>query len=167
MSTARPCALRPAVPADTPAILALGVDTKMFQPHEVGPVQEMLDDFHAGQLASGHRVEVWTDDPAGPPVGVAYFGPDPMTDRKWDLWMIAVAPDRQGRGIGSDLLRSAEAHARAGDGRILLIETSSLPRFEATHAFYVKQGYVEVARIPDFYADGDGKVIFARRITPP
>ena len=47
---------------------------------------------------------------------------------------------------------------------MLLIETSSLPRFAATHAFYGKHGYTKVARIPDFYADGDSKVIFAKRI---
>lgn len=156
--------LRPPVPTDTPAILALGVDTAMFRPDEVAPVQQMLDGFHAGQLVPGHRVEVWVDEPTAAPVGVAYFGPDPNTDRKWDLWMIAVAPARQGQGIGGDLLRSAEAHARAGDGRVMLIETSSLPRFDPTHAFYRKHGYTEVARIPDFYRDGDSKVIFWKRL---
>jgi ribosomal protein S18 acetylase RimI-like enzyme len=157
--------LRPAAPTDTPAILALAVDTAMFPAHELGPVRDMLDGFHAGQLAPGHRVEVCVDDPAGAPVGVAYFGPDPAADRKWDLWMLAVAPARQGQGIGGRLLRSAEAHARAGDGRLMLIETSSLPRFTATHAFYRKHGYAEVARIPDYYRDGDSKVVFARRLS--
>lgn len=156
--------LRPAIPDDTPAIIALGVDTAMFLPDEVAPVREMLDGFHAGGLPPGHRVEVWSEGLAGRPLGVAYFGPDPNTDRKWDLWMIAVDPTRQGEGIGGELLRSVEAHARDGDGRLLLIETSSLPRFDATHAFYRKHGYVEVARIPDFYRDGDSKVIFAKRL---
>lgn len=163
----RPAVIRTATPADTPAVVALVVDTAMFLPHEVGPVHEMLANFHAGRLGAGHLVEVWTDDPDRPPSGVAYFGPDAMTDRKWDLWMIAVAPDRQGHGIGGALLRSAEGHVLAGGGRLLLIETSSLPRFDAARAFYGKHAYTEVARIPDFYADGDSKVVFARRILAP
>lgn len=156
--------LRAAVPSDTPAILALSVDTEMFQPHEVGFVQEMLDDFHAQRLGPGHRVEVWVDDPAGPPLGVAYFAPDINTDRKWDLWMIAVTPARQRQGIGGHLLRSAVTHAREAGARMIVIETSSLPRFDATHAFYRRHGHSEVARIPDFYRDGESKVIFARRL---
>ncbi len=160
-----PAMIRPATPADTAAVVALAVDTAMFLPHEVGPVHDMLANFHAGQLGAGHLIEVWTDSPDRPPSGVAYFGPDAMTDRKWDLWMIAVAPDRQGQGIGGALLRSAEAHVRAGGGRLLLIETSSLSRFDSTRVFYGKHDYTEVARIPDFYTDGDSKVVFAKRIS--
>lgn len=153
--------LRPAAPADTPALISLAIATELFLPHEVEPLREMLDDLHAGRSGADHRVEVWAD---GPPVGVVYFGPNDMTDRTWDLLWIAVAPDRQSQGIGGELIRFAEAHIRAGDGRLLIIDTSSLPRFDATHAFYGKHGYAEVARIPDFYADGDSKVIFAKRI---
>ena len=131
----------------------------MFLPHEVDPVREVLDNCPAD-----HRVEVWVNDPTGMPIGVVYFGPDTMTDRKWDLWMIAVAPDRQGQGIGGELLRFTEAHVRTGGGRLLLIETSSLTKYDATRVFYGKHGYAEVACIPDFYADGDSKVIYAKRI---
>ncbi len=159
-----PSKLRTAAPVDTPALVALAVATELFAPDEVGPLREMLDDLHAGRSGADHRVEVWADDPTGPPVGVVYFGPNDMTDRTWDLLWIAVSPDRQGRGIGGELVRFTEAHIRAAGGRMLVIDTSSLPRFEATHAFYGKHGYAEVARIPDYYADGDSKVIFAKRI---
>lgn len=160
-----PTMLRPATPADTPALIALAIDTKMFLPDEVDPLREAFDGLHAGRSGADHRLEVWADDPGGPPVGVVYFGPDAMADRKWDLWMIAVAPDRQGQGIGGELLRSAEAHVLARGGRLLLIDTSSLPKYDATRVFYAKHGYAEVARIPDFYTDGDCKVIYAKRIT--
>lgn len=156
--------LRPATPADTPALIALAIATELFLPHEVEPLREMLDDLHAGHSGADHRVEVWADDPNGPPVGVVYFGPNEMTDRTWDLLWIAVAPDRQGQGIGGELVRFTEAHIRAGGGRLLVIDTCSLPRFDATHAFYGKHGFAEVARIPDFYADGDSKVIYAKRM---
>ena len=87
-----------------------------------------------------------------------------MSNRTWDLWMIAVAPERQGQGIGGELLRFVEAHARAGGGQLLIIETSSLPKYDGTRAFYRKYGYKEVGRIPDFYADGDSKAIYMKRI---
>ena len=159
-----PSELRPAVPADTLALIDLAIATELFLPDEAEFLRGMLDDLHAGRLGVGHQVQVWVDDPGSAPVGVVYFGPNDMGERTWDLLWISVAPDRQGRGIGGGLVRFAEARIREAGGRLLVIDTSSLPRFDATHAFYGKHGYDEVARIPDFYADGDSKVIFAKRM---
>ncbi|MCX6045304.1 MAG: N-acetyltransferase [Chloroflexi bacterium] len=159
-----PSMLRPATPSDTSALIVLAIATGMFLPHEVEPLQAVFDDFHAEPLRVDQRIEVWADDPSGPPVGMVYFSLNPMSDRTWDLWMIAVAPERQDQGIGSELVRFTEAYIRASGGRLLLIDTSSLPKYDATRAFYSKHGYDEVARIPDFYTDGDSKVIYAKRI---
>jgi hypothetical protein len=43
---------------------------------------------------------------------------------------------------------------------MLLVETSRLPDFDHTRKFYIKCGYEEEARIRDFYATGDDKVVF-------
>ena len=158
--------IRAATPTDTSAIVALGIATGMFPPEETEPLREVLEGFHAGHAGADHCLAVWIDDADGHPVGVVYFGPDAMADRKWDLWMIAVAPEQQGRGIGGQLLRFTEARVRTLGGRLLLIDTSSLPIYEATRAFYAKHGYAEVARVPDFFKDGDSKVIFAKRMAP-
>jgi ribosomal protein S18 acetylase RimI-like enzyme len=164
--------LRPATPADTPAVVALAVATGLFLPDQLEPLHEALAGLHSvhsehngGAVEPDQQLVVWVDVAGGPPVGAAYFGPDAMTDQKWDLWMIAVAPERQGQGIGGQLLGFAEAQIRASAGRLLLIDTSSLAKYNATHAFYLKHGYSEVARIPDFYADGDSKVVFAKKMT--
>jgi ribosomal protein S18 acetylase RimI-like enzyme len=47
----------------------------------------------------------------------------------------------------------------------MVIETSSQPSYHPTRAFYRRRGYDEVARVKDFYSDGDDRVIFAKRIT--
>ena len=86
-----------------------------------------------------------------------------MSERGWELLWIAVSAQRQGEGIGGELLRFAEQQVQANKGRMLLIETSSLPKYQKTRAFYLQHGYSEVARIPDFYTDGESKVIFAKR----
>jgi ribosomal protein S18 acetylase RimI-like enzyme len=80
--------------------------------------------------------------------------------------MIAVTPERQRSGIGGKLLQFTEESVRASNGRILFINTSSLSQYDTTRKFYSKYGYEEVARIPDFYKDGDSKVTFAKRIVP-
>ena len=47
-----------------------------------------------------------------------------------------------------------------------LIETSGVPDFAAQRAFYAGLGYHEEARIRDFYAAGDDKIVFWKRLVP-
>jgi GNAT superfamily N-acetyltransferase len=156
--------LRPTTPADTDALLALTAGTGVFKPHELVALREVLDDYHEVNHTFGHTARTW--DEAGTPVGFVYYAPTAMTDRTWELWWIVVDRSQQGRGLGGLLLDHVEQDVRRNAGRVLLIETSSLPHYLPTRRFYLKHGYVEAARIPDFYADGDDKVIFAKRMTP-
>jgi hypothetical protein len=42
------------------------------------------------------------------------------------------------------------------------VETSSRPLYEPTRRFYLACGYRLEAQLEDFYAPGDGKVIFLK-----
>jgi N-acetylglutamate synthase-like GNAT family acetyltransferase len=46
----------------------------------------------------------WVTDDENGAVGVAYCEPERMTDRTWNLQLIAIHPDRQGQGRGTQLL---------------------------------------------------------------
>jgi ribosomal protein S18 acetylase RimI-like enzyme len=154
--------IRPALPADTPALKALTAATGVFKPHEVEALQEVLDDYHAGTSGEDHVAIV--DERHGQVVGYAYYAPDIMTDRSWFLYWIAVARDTQARGIGSALLRHAEADVHKRNGRLMFIETSSLPHSELTRKFYLKHGYTITGVLRDFYCDGDEMVVFRKRL---
>lgn len=98
----------------------------------------------------------------GGPVAVAYFTTERMTEGTWNLLLIAVLPTMQSQGIGAALMRSIEADLAARGQRVLLVETSGLPQFARTRAFYLRDGYEEEARIRDFYQAGEDKVIFRK-----
>src|SRR5439155_26143744 len=98
-------------------------------------------------------------------LGYAYYAPTPMTDRTWQLWWIAVTKQTQAKGIGSKLLKYVEDDIRSKRGRILLIETSSLPHYDPTRKFYLKHGYEQEAIMRDYYADGDNLVVFRKRLS--
>jgi GNAT superfamily N-acetyltransferase len=157
--------IRPTVPDDTPELLAIARGTGVFKPLEIVALEEVLDDFHAKEEAHGHRC--LTFEQHGRPIGFAYYAPAAMTDRVWYLYWIAVARAIQAQGIGTRLLGAAEAEVRCRGGRLLLIETSSLPHYEPTRRFYLKHGYEQASRLDDFYADGDDLVVYRRRFLPP
>jgi len=96
-------------------------------------------------------------------MGYACFGPVPLTKGTYDLYWIAVDPVRQGLGLGSQLLKRVEEEVTKRQARMLLIETSSQPKYTQTRNFYLKNGYVEVSRIKDFYALGDDRVTYQKK----
>ncbi len=156
--------IQPSIPEDTPRLVEIARGTGMFRAIEVEALVEVLDDYHA--LEPGHSHQACTLRDHGEPIGLVYYAAAAMTDRTWYLWWIIVAKARQGQGLGAALLRFAEEDIRARGGRLLLIETSSLPLYEPTRAFYLRQGYDQPCAIPDYYADGDGMVVFAKRLAP-
>jgi ribosomal protein S18 acetylase RimI-like enzyme len=96
-------------------------------------------------------------------VGYACYGPTPDTDRTFDLYWIAIDPAAQGSGGGTRLLTEVERRLEAVNARMLVVETSSRPEYAPTRAFYEKRGYAEAARMREFYAPGDDRVIFTKR----
>ena len=102
-------------------------------------------------------------DDAGRLDGYACYGPTPLTEGTFDLYWIAVDPTCSNRGIGSLLLQAVEKSILAKQGRLLLVETSSQPKYTRTRHFYKKNGYSMEATIRDFYRPGEDKVIYAKR----
>ena len=97
-------------------------------------------------------------------VGAAYLSLDGMSGDVWNLWFIALLPEARGDGGGTRLVSAAEEVVRAGGGRMLLVETSCANAQQAARAFYAARGYDEEARIRDYYAPGEAKVIFRRLV---
>ena len=99
-------------------------------------------------------------------LGYACAGPTPATDGTFDLYWLAVDPTVQGKGIGTTLVRAVERELRDRGARMLLVETSSRPDYSNTRAFYARCGYTEAARIRDFYAPADDRIMLTTRLTP-
>ncbi|MBY0588124.1 GNAT family N-acetyltransferase [bacterium] len=150
---------------DTDDVIALSEATGLFGPSELEELRETLASFTRGALGSDH---FWLGNvDRDQIVAVVYFAPEAMTRGTWNLHMIAVRPDRQRHGLGAIMLRHVEQTLRERSERLLLVETSGVPEFEGQRTFYRKNGYEEAARIRDFYALGDDKVVFLKDLADP
>jgi ribosomal protein S18 acetylase RimI-like enzyme len=152
--------IRPIVAADVPGLKSVVDATGLFS-------GELLDDMLADYLAANATGELWlVDIGADGPRGLAYCAPERMTEGTWNLYLIALHPDAQRQGRGRALLAEVERLLQARDARVLLVETSGLPEFEATRAFYAKCAFVQEARIRDFYRAGEDKIVFWKALAP-
>jgi ribosomal protein S18 acetylase RimI-like enzyme len=155
--------LRPLTRTDKPAIMQILKETPEFTSAEIAVAEEVIDSYLRDPkgseyytLAAGVNSSV---------VGYVCYGPTPLTQGTWDIYWLAVSPKSQGQGIGKSLLAAAEEHIKKARGRMAVIETSSTPHYEKTRQFYRSQGYELAARIVDFYAPGDDKLILRKNVT--
>jgi ribosomal protein S18 acetylase RimI-like enzyme len=152
--------IRPLISSDVDSLKKVIDGTGLFPP-------EMLDGMLEQYLAGDAQAGQWLTFDDGHKSAIAYVGPERMTEGTWNLFLIAVHPDRQGKGIGTALMRHVELRLAARGARILLVETSDLPQFERTRRFYKHIGYQEEARIRDYYKSGEGKIVFRKTLKVP
>ncbi|MFN3867470.1 MAG: GNAT family N-acetyltransferase [Hyphomicrobiaceae bacterium] len=148
--------------ADETRVRDLVAATGFFTPEEIEIAAELVRERLAKGAPSGY--EFVMAELAGRLAGYACYGLIPGSDVSHDLYWIAVQPELHGRGIGNLLMRRVEAAVRQAGGDKLYADTSSTEKYDATRAFYISQGFREAAMLADFYRDGDGKVIFEKRL---
>jgi ribosomal protein S18 acetylase RimI-like enzyme len=146
------------------------VSTRVFSDEEIAVALELFD-VSVDERAGG------ADDALAPDyeftgafegkrlLGYACAGPTPATEGTFDLYWLAVDPAAQGQGVGRSIVRDVERQLRERGARMLLVETSSRPDYSRTRAFYARCGYTEAARIRDFYAPADDRIMLTTRLT--
>ena len=154
--------IRPMVAGDKPALMRILRNTPEFKPFEVAVAEEVIDAYLTDPQGTGYFTLVAEDD--GKIAGYICYGETPCTVGTWDIYWIAVDPQKRGRGTGQYLSETAEAAIKRASGRLAVIETSSTPLYENTRSFYLKRGYETVACIPDFYSPGDDKLVLLKKL---
>jgi ribosomal protein S18 acetylase RimI-like enzyme len=148
---------------DRQAVGRLVRATGFFSEEEIDIAVELVEERLAKGDASGYFFLF--AEAGNRLLGYACFGPIPGTAHSFDLYWIAVDPGKQGRGVGRKLMAMSETlMAQSGCVRVYA-DTSSRPQYEPTRAFYLSCGYVQEAFFADFYAPGDGKVIFVKSLS--
>lgn len=155
MSTLARIRFAPSRPGDAAAMSALAEAAYRHSVPRIGkPPAPMTADY--GAIAAGPHVTLaWRRDEL---VGML------VLELRGDVAQIenvAVSPALQGSGLGSELLRRAEADARAAGCVVARLYTNE--RMTENLAFYPRRGYVETHRREDA---GFRRVFFEKSLTP-
>jgi GNAT superfamily N-acetyltransferase len=151
------------VPADAERVRKLARDSGGFSAGEIEIAVELVQERVARGLAASGYHFLFAEE-GGDPKGYACYGPIPLTAASWDLYWIAVPKNGQGNGIGRRLMAEVERQAKALGARHIYIDTSGRADYARSQAFYEAAGYRLAANLPDFYAPGDAKLIFVKRL---
>lgn len=145
---------------DPDQIEALVRSTAFFSPEEVTIARELADDALV-QGANGHYRFVLAKK-EHKLHGYACYGAIPGTRSAWDLYWIVVAPEFQSQALGRRMLALVEARIHSVAGDRLYAETSSRAQYAPTRSFYDRCRFRQAAEFPDFYAPGDGKIVYVK-----
>ena len=151
--------IRAPAPTDVTAIKRIVQDTDLFPPDLL---DKMIEPFLCGNDAQDQWLVCETERDGV--IGFSYCRREQLTEGTWNLLALGFRTEHQGSGLGSKLIDAVE-RSLAGE-RILIVETSSLDDFDATRHFYASRGYTQEAVIRDYWAKGDDKVIFWKRLGP-
>lgn len=152
-------------PSDRVRVREITAATRMFHAPEIEVAVELVDDRLARGETSDYLFRFF--DEGSRTLGYACYGHDSMTQSSWELYWIAVDPDAQGRGIGRQLLQAVERDVIAHGGSRLYVETAGRDEYAPTRSFYLANRYTLAAELADYYAPGDGKVIFVKALGQP
>jgi ribosomal protein S18 acetylase RimI-like enzyme len=154
--------IRTTTEADVEAIVGIVEQGGVFTTEEAEMVKQLLDYYFRTPEQDEYIFITGEED--GAPVGFACYGRIALTQKNFELNWIATDQSAVRRGVGTQLLKAVEDLSRERGGRFLNLETSSTEPYAAARAFYERHGYTVVARIPDYYADDDGMLIFRKML---
>jgi len=151
--------------SDLSAVGSLVAETGFFSEEETLVAIELVEETLSCGPASGYEF-IFADEPGdtGKLLGYTCYGPIPATRSSYDLYWIAVDPSQQGKGLGRQLLRESERCAIESGATQMFLDTSGRAQYTPTRAFYERMGYRVEATLKDFYAPGDDKVVYTRRL---
>jgi ribosomal protein S18 acetylase RimI-like enzyme len=145
---------------DVGRVRSLVASTGLFNPAEVEIASELVNERLVKGIRSGYQFVL--AERGANLVAFACYGPIRGTQDAFDLFWIAVSPDEQRQGLGAQIYARAEAAMVKAGAKRIYADTSSSERYAGTRDFYQGMGFSEQARIADFYAPGDGKIIYMK-----
>lgn len=137
----------------------------IFTNEELGVAMEVAEECLARGSRSGYHF-LWCCNGCNT-IGFCCFGPVPLAPGRFELYWIVVDRAARRKGIASLLIESAEQRILNRGGSVVYLDTSSRGKYLPARRLYEKKRYRKEAVLRDFYAVGDHRIIYCRKIGRP
>ena len=147
---------------DIQKVASLLQDTGFFHSYEIDVAIELVKEWLSKGPDSGYRFIFSDSKEGGCLAGYCCFGATPCTLSSYDIYWIAVHPDFQKTGLGTKIFCETEMLIQKARGTRIYIDTSQSEKYLPTRKFYEHVGFTQAALLEDFFAPGDGKIIYCK-----
>lgn len=154
--------VRNAAPHDREELVRIVRQQKNFNAQEIDVAIEVIDG--ALDPAKNDYIILVSEAGAVKLAGFIAFGPIPLTENRYDLYWVATDSSHGRKGIATRLLQGMEEMIRAQGTSHIYVDTSSTPDYLPARNFYEKNGYRITCVLPNFYRDGDDRVLYMKEI---
>jgi len=155
--------IRQLISEDREKLQNIIIRTEVFTDEEVSVAMELIDIVLGDKNQKDYKIVCAVDD-LDEPIGYICYGPIPMTRGAFDLYWIVIDPKVQGQRVGSSLLDYLIEEVRRLKGRMVFADTSSMSSYDKANGFYLKKGFQEVARIADYYWEGNDRITYCKKL---
>ncbi len=144
------------------ACLKIARGVGVFKPQEIEVLKEVLEECSGCQ---DEDYVIFLEKEGDSVLGLIIFSRTDITESAWDIYWLIVAKDVQGRGMGKKLVKRMEDFILEREPlAILRVETSTKHEYAHARNLYLRCGFNEAGKIPDFYAKDDDLLIFYKKI---
>jgi len=112
----------------------------------------------------GESVFWYVTDEAGEVIGVNSIAENEQRTGGYSWDYIVVHRSHRGGGIAAALIENMMAYLQQIRARYVVTYTCDLPPYETIQRLFVKYGFRLAGRLPDYYYDGEDRLIYARSL---
>ena len=152
---------------DVGRVRSLVASTGFFNAAEVEVAADLVTERLTKGIRSGYHFVL--AERGASLVAYACYGPIEGTQGSFDLYWIAVSPEEQRQGLGAQVYARAESAMRKAGAKQIYADTSSSDRYARHARLLSAHGLSGGCAAADFYAPGDGKIIYVKPLVtlPP
>jgi ribosomal protein S18 acetylase RimI-like enzyme len=150
------------LPSDPDNIRKLVEKARVFSDEEIQVAGELVQEFLEQGESSGYHFLFLEKEKEI--IAYTCYGVIPLTDKRFDLYWIVVAPTYQKQKLGVEILQRTENLVSNLQGVSVYAETSGRLDYLPAQNFYRRNGYEQIAVFKDFYKAGDDKLVFQKKL---
>ena len=148
------------IESDLDAIEKIVTDVGVFNEEEIKIARVLAEERFTGRDLD--YIFLFLRDEHEKVLAYTCYGIIPFTDKRFDLYWIAVAKEAQGLGLGRRIMEETQQNIISLGGKYIYAETSGTDKYIPARKLYIQNGFKAAAVLKDFYKDGDDKIIYQK-----